>query len=84
MKSVSSILRISFLDILDKDNREYLKMYVKYQLGVSGLFFSVEPICNSTDVHAFVHGNGRELSVFYFIAVVRYMLWHLQKNPVAL
>ncbi len=37
MKSVSSILRISFLDILDKDNREYLKMYVKYQLGVTGL-----------------------------------------------
>lgn len=34
-KAVSSILRISFLDILDKDNREYLKMYIKYQLGVT-------------------------------------------------
>lgn len=29
------VKRISFLDILDKDNREYLKMYVKYQLGVT-------------------------------------------------
>lgn len=29
--------RISFLDISDKDNREYLKMYVKYKLGVTGL-----------------------------------------------
>ena len=31
------VKRILFLDISDKDNREYLKMYVKYQLGVSGL-----------------------------------------------
>lgn len=30
------VKRISFLDILDKHNREYLKMYVKYQLGVTG------------------------------------------------
>lgn len=29
------VKRISFLDILDKNNREYLKMYVKYQLGVT-------------------------------------------------
>ena len=31
------VKRISFLDISDKDNCEYLKMYVKYQLGVTGL-----------------------------------------------
>ena len=31
------VKRILFLDISDKDNREYLKMYVKYQLGVTGL-----------------------------------------------
>mgnify|MGYP006980041683 CR=1 FL=1 len=31
------VKRISFLDIANKDNREYLKMYVKYQLGLTGL-----------------------------------------------
>lgn len=30
------VKRISFLDIADKGNREYLKKYVKYQLGVTG------------------------------------------------
>jgi integrase len=30
------VKRISFLDIVDKENREYLKKYVKYQLGVTG------------------------------------------------
>ena len=30
------VKRISFLDIADKENREYLKKYVKYQLGVTG------------------------------------------------
>lgn len=30
------VKRISFLDIADKGNREYLKTYVKYQLGVTG------------------------------------------------
>ena len=34
--------RISFLDISDKDNREYLEMYVKYQLGVTS--YSVQNI----------------------------------------
>lgn len=33
------VKRSSFLDISDKDNREYLKMYVKYQLG-NGSFCS--------------------------------------------
>ena len=36
------VKRISFLDILDKDNREYLKMYIKYQLGVTS--YSVQNI----------------------------------------
>lgn len=30
------VKRISFLDIADRKNREYLKIYVKYQLGVTG------------------------------------------------
>ena len=32
---VEKVQRISFLDILDRKNREYLKRYVKYQLGVT-------------------------------------------------
>lgn len=36
------VKRISFLDILDRDNREYLKMYIKYQLGVTS--YSVQNI----------------------------------------
>ncbi|MEY8484347.1 hypothetical protein AALD74_21280 [Lachnospiraceae bacterium 48-21] len=30
------VRRISFLDIADRKNREYLKIYIKYQLGVTG------------------------------------------------
>ena len=31
------VRRISFLDIADRKNREYLKIYIKYQLGVTGI-----------------------------------------------
>ncbi len=31
------VRRISFLDIADRKNREYLKRYIKYQLGVTGI-----------------------------------------------
>ena len=33
---IRPVKRISFLDIADRKDREYLEIYIKYQLGVTG------------------------------------------------